>query len=130
MRGFFRFISFLLIIGACVVTARYAYAKYLQGNKSTTIDQAFENTKGDLITGSQLINQEVGKVLGVKTDNLPDIAKKKLEENQTVKQIQEQINNIVNDSVNQAKQLPAAEVKKIKKDVAAQICKQLLQSNE
>jgi len=130
VKGSFRFISFLLIFGVCAVAARFVWAKYLQGDKSITIDKAFENTKGDLVGASHLLNQELGKVLGVKTDDLPEIAKKKLEESQTVKQIQDQVNEIVNDSVNQAKQLPSQEIKKIKKDVASEICKQLLESNE
>jgi len=126
----FRFLSFLLILGVCAVTAKFVWGKYLQGDKSITIDKAFESTKGDLIGASHLLNQELGKVLGVKTDDLPELAKKKLEESQAVKQIQEQVNEIVNDSVSQAKQLPATEIKKIKKDVAAEICKQLLENNE
>jgi gas vesicle protein len=136
MREVFRFLTFGAIFLACLVLGRYAWAKYLVGQKQTTLGQALEQTKNDLITAGEKINQQAERVLGAQTsgkqlnnylrEDLPKDVQKEFQQSEVVKEVQKEINTVINNATQSIKELPQSEVEKIKKDIKAEVCKDIL----
>ena len=136
----FRLVSFLVIIFALLVLGRFVQAKYLSGDKNATLSGAIEQTKKYLLGQGEQINQQLGQVLG-KSDksgglaaymreDLPPQIKEQIEKSKIVGQVQQEVNKIVQDTTQKVKDLPEAGIKKIKKDVSQEICRQLLKEDD
>ena len=127
MRAFASFFSFLMVILVGLVLGRYAWAKYVKGQPAS-IAAVMEETKNNLLTVGGLINQEAERVLGVQNirEELPKEIKDQIEKSAIVEQVQQEITTLINNTGTQVKDLPKQEMAKIRKDVAGEICKQLL----
>jgi len=131
MRFLFRIISIVLVIGLGLVTVKFVWARYVKGQKDISLDNVLLETKNSLLAKTGLVDRELGKVLG-ETDTKKAIglyAQDRIQKSEVIGQIKEEINNITASGSSQLKDLPSAELKKIRRSVSEEICKQLLKDN-
>lgn len=137
MRKVFRFLTVLIILAAGLVGARFLWAKYWLGKKEITLGTTIEETKKDLFSKGEQLNEELGKVLGESEKDqsevssyirqeLPQVIKTEIEKSEVVREIKEEVVKIVEQATQQVKELPEKQVKKIKREISEEICKQLL----
>lgn len=140
MRGIFRLLSLVIVLLAFLVLARYVWAKYLTGKEDISLQKAVEQTKKDLISGGEYLNEQVEKVLGEQTgkkqldayikEDLPEEVRKQLEQSEVVREVQKEVNTVINNATEKIKELPQSEVEKLKKDLRQEICKDLLEEKK
>lgn len=135
MRIFFKIFSFFLIAGLCFLSAKYLWARFVKG-QNKDINTILGEAKNDVLSSDGFL----GNVLGEATNNddlgrylrqqLPEDIQTQVKESEVVKQVQTEITTIVNQTTQEVKDLPAQQTEKLKKEVAEEICRQLLNEDE
>ncbi len=137
---FLKLITALLLVLGILVVGRYLQEKYLQKNNNVSLKDSLSLVQKDIFYTAREIDNRLGKVLG-ETDTrqgisgyvrqeLPDEVKERIQKSQVVKEIQEEVANIVNDTTKNIQNLPKNEVDKLKKDISSEICKQVLEEDK
>jgi sugar-specific transcriptional regulator TrmB len=132
MRELVRVLTLLAIVAGGLVLGRYAWAKYIAGKKDVSLEQAATQTKQDVVSKVDELNQNLGNVLGESStkeqlsQGASQYIQQQVQQSEIVKQVQTEVTKIVEQTTQNVQQLPQEEINKIQRNVKEEICKSLL----